>query len=302
MADRAAPRILTVGALHLDVIVRAPRLPQLDETLAGQSVRYALGGKGGNQAVAARRVGASVAMAGRVGSDAFGGQLLGLLTGAGVDCGQIVQGPGASGMSVAIIEAAGEYGAVIVSGENLNLDSADIKLPVGTGTLVLQNEVPEAVNLDLARRARAAGIRTILNAAPARDMPDALWSLLDLLVVNRVEARQLLGQDMAPAEAAAELSRRGPAAVIVTLGSQGLVLCRRGGTLHLPAHRISAVSAHGAGDAFIGALAAEWAASGDLERAARFGAAYAALHVGAGPVEQARLSRTLALDLAGLPH
>ena len=100
-------RILVVGALHLDVILRAPRLPQLDETLVGQSVRYALGGKGGNQAVAARRMGASVAMAGRVGSDAFGGQLLAFLSGAGVDCGQIVQGPGDSGMSVAIIEAGG---------------------------------------------------------------------------------------------------------------------------------------------------------------------------------------------------
>jgi ribokinase len=300
MPDSGA-RILVVGALHLDVILRAPRLPQLDETLVGQSVRYALGGKGGNQAVAARRMGASVAMAGRVGSDAFGGQLLALLGGAGVDCGQIVQGPGASGMSVAIIEAGGEYGAVIVSGENLNLAAADVALPDETGALVLQNEVPEAVNLDLARRARAAGIRVILNAAPARDMPGALWPLLDLLVVNRLEARQLLGRDLAAPEAAEALRKMGPGAVIVTLGAEGLVLCRPGGTLHLPAHRVSAVSAHGAGDAFIGALVAEWAASGDLERAARLGAAFAALHVASTPVEQARLTRNAALDLAGLP-
>ncbi len=294
-------RILVVGALHLDVILRAPRLPQLDETLVGQSVRYALGGKGGNQAVAARRMGASVAMAGRVGSDAFGGQLLAFLSGAGVDCGQIVQGPGDSGMSVAIIEAGGEYGAVIVSGENLNLAAADVALPDETGALVLQNEVPEAVTLDLARRARAAGIRVILNAAPARDMPGALWPLLDLLVVNRLEARQLLGRDLAAPEAAEALRKMGPGAVIVTLGAEGLVLCRPGGTLHLPAHRVSAVSAHGAGDAFIGALVAEWAASGDLERAARLGAAFAALYVASTPVEQARLTRNAALDLAGLP-
>lgn len=296
----SAPRILVVGALHLDVIVRASRLPQLDETLVGEGVRYALGGKGGNQAIAARRMGAEVAMAGRVGSDAFGGQLLALLAGAGVDCGQIVQGPGASGMSVAIIETGGEYGAVIVSGENLNLAAEAVVLPAGTGALVLQNEVPATVNLDLARRARAAGIRVILNAAPAREMPTALWPLIDLLVVNRLEARQLLGRDLAPPEAAQLLLHLGAGAVIVTLGSGGLVLCEPGGTQHIAAHRVSTVSAHGAGDAFLGALAAEWVRSDDLPRAARLGAAFAALHVAANPEDQSHLSRRRALELSGL--
>ncbi|MGQ0611991.1 MAG: PfkB family carbohydrate kinase [Paracoccaceae bacterium] len=294
------PRILVAGALHLDVIVRAPRLPQLDETLVGAGVRYALGGKGGNQAIAARRMGAAVAMAGRIGSDAFGGQLLALLAGAGVGCAGIVQGPGASGMSVAIVEAGGEYGAVIVSGENLNLSAADIPLPAGTGALVLQNEVPEAVNLDLARRARAAGIRVILNAAPARAMPGALWSLIDLLVVNRLEARQLLGRDLPAPEAAGALRQMGPGAVIVTLGAEGLALAGPDGAHRIAAHRVAMVSAHGAGDAFIGALAAEWAGSGDLERGARLAAAFAALHVSSLPEDQAFVSRRAALDLSGL--
>lgn len=300
MPASGAPRILVVGALHLDVIVRAPRLPQLDETLVGEGVRYALGGKGGNQAIAARRMGAEVAMAGRVGSDAFGGQLLALLAGAGVDCGRIVQGPGASGMSVAIIETGGEYGAVIVSGENLNLDGADIPLPAGTGALVLQNEVPEAVNLDLAARARAEGIRVILNAAPARAMPSTLWPLIDLLVVNRLEARQLLGRDLPPPEAAEALRQSGPGAVIVTLGAEGLVLCQSGRTRRIAAHAVAMVSAHGAGDAFIGALAAEWAGTGDLERAARLGGAFAALHVATSPEDRARMTRRAALEMAGL--
>lgn len=301
MPASGTPGILVVGALHLDVIVRAPRLPQLDETLVGEGVRYALGGKGGNQAIAARRMGAAVAMAGRVGSDAFGGQLLAMLAEAGVDCGQIVQGPGASGMSVAIIETGGEYGAVIVSGENLNLAAEAVVLPAGTGALVLQNEVPAAVNLDLARRARAAGIRVILNAAPAREMPTALWPLIDLLVVNRLEARQLLGRDLAPPEAAEALRQRGPGAVIVTLGAEGLLLAAPDGAPRIAAHRVTPVSAHGAGDAFLGALAAEWVLTGDLLRAARLGAAFAALHVAANPGDQSRMTRRAALTLSGLP-
>lgn len=131
--------ILVCGALHLDVVVLAPRLPQLDETLVGQAVRYAAGGKGGNQAIAAARMGAQVAMAGRVGSDAFGVQLLAALVAAGVATGAITTGPGASGMSVAIEQAGGEYGAVIVSGENLNLSADSLEIPAATRILILQD-------------------------------------------------------------------------------------------------------------------------------------------------------------------
>ncbi|MDH3264281.1 MAG: PfkB family carbohydrate kinase, partial [Paracoccaceae bacterium] len=111
--------VWVVGSLHLDVIVEAPRLPRLDETLVGQGVSYRLGGKGGNQAVAAARMGAEVAMAGAVGSDAFAETLLAELDRAGVDRAGVARLPGASGMSVAILDATGGYGAVIVSAANL---------------------------------------------------------------------------------------------------------------------------------------------------------------------------------------
>lgn len=272
--------ILVCGSLHLDVVVTAPRLPRLDETLVGQGVAYPFGGKGGNQALAAARMGASVAMAGRVGDDAFAATLLAALDAGGVDRTLVQQGPGPSGMSVAIVDASGGYGAVIVSAANLLLEADRIEVPPGSTHVLLQNEIPEAVNLTVAAKARAAGARVILNAAPARAMPAALLALTDLLIVNRVEAGDLVA---GPPEAAAQaLAARGPGAVIVTLGAEGLVLWDGDLTL-LPAHRVKVVSTHGAGDAFVGALAAEWARGGDLRRAAGFGQAAAALQVSTPP-------------------
>lgn len=269
--------ILVCGSLHLDVVVTAPRLPRLDETLAGQGVGYPFGGKGGNQALAAARMGASVAMAGRVGDDAFAATLLAALDAGGVDRNMVQQGPGPSGMSVAIVDDGGGYGAVIVSAANLLIDPDRISIPPGTSHVLLQNEIPEAVNLNVAAKARAAGARVILNAAPARVMPAALLELTDLLIVNRVEAGDLTA-GAPPEEAAQRLGAQGPGCVIVTLGAEGLVLWD--GTLTaLPAHRVMVVSTHGAGDAFAGALAAEWARGGDVRRAAAFGQAAAALQV-----------------------
>ncbi len=272
--------ILVCGALHLDVIVTAPRIPRLDETLAGQAVRYAFGGKGGNQAVAAARLGARVAMAGRIGADAFGSTLLQTLADARVDTALVQRDPGPSGMSVAIEDAAGGYGAVIVSGANLSLDADRIAVPSGTTHLLLQNEIPDDVNLAVAQKARAAGVRVILNAAPARAMSRALLALVDILIVNRVEAEDLAGP-IPPEAAAHSLSARGPAEVIVTLGAEGLLLWN-GSPLRLAAHEVAVVSSHGAGDAFCGALAAELARGADLRAAAAYGQAAAALHVSLG--------------------
>lgn len=272
--------ILVCGSLHLDVVVTAPRLPRLDETLAGQGVSYPFGGKGGNQALAAARMGAQVAIAGRVGDDAFAATLLAALDAGGVDRTLVQQGEGPSGMSVAIVDASGGYGAVIVSAANLLIDPGRITIPPGTTHVLLQNEIPEAVNLAVARNARTAGARVILNAAPARAMPDELLSLTDLLIVNRVEAGDL--SPGTPAQSAKALAARGPVAVIVTLAADGLVLWD-GALTTLPAHRVKVVSTHGAGDAFVGALAAEWARGGNLRRAAAFGQAAAALQVSTPP-------------------
>ncbi|MFZ5710041.1 MAG: PfkB family carbohydrate kinase [Pseudomonadota bacterium] len=285
-----AADILVAGALHLDVVVTAPRLPRLDETLPGTSVAYPLGGKAGNQAMAAARMGARVALAGRVGTDAAGPRLISALDEGGVDRTQVRTVAGESGMSVAIVTEGGGYGAVIVPGVNRTIDAGEIVVEHGTRLLLLQNEIAETVNLSLARRARETGARVVLNAAPARAVPAELLGLTDILVVNRVEAADLTGQDaegLAAEAAARALRRLGPKAVIVTLGGDGLVLAEGAGTERAPAFAVTVVSTHGAGDAFIGALAAGLVRGAGLADAARFAQGAAALTVAAAP--EARL-------------
>ncbi|MFN6925812.1 MAG: PfkB family carbohydrate kinase [Tabrizicola sp.] len=287
-ATPSRPVILCAGSLHHDVIVDAPGLPRPDQTLAGRSVQYAFGGKGGNQAVAAARAGAEAHMAGAVGSDDVAILLREALDAAGVRRSAVQTHPGASGMSVAISLPDGSYAAVIVSGANLLFRPEAVQLPKGCALLLLQNEIPEAANLVLAARAREEGLRTILNAAPARSVSRELLALTDLLVVNRGEAADLLARPEAGLDAegaARDLAAGGPGAVIVTLGAEGLVVAE-GGRLHQqPARRVPVVSTHGAGDAFIGGLAAEWARGAPLHEAAAFGQAAAALHV-SRPVDQ----------------
>ncbi|WP_299045796.1 ribokinase [uncultured Tateyamaria sp.] len=273
--------VFVAGSLHWDIVVDAPRLPGLDETLMGHSVAYRFGGKGGNQAVAAARMGASVAMAGLVGRDDAGRRLRAMMDASGVDHTQVFESDQPSGMSVAIVDENGEYGAVVVSGANMRLVADNIVLPPNLKVLLLQNEVPESVNLALAKRSRDTA-RVILNAAPARALPGDLLSCIDVLVVNRVEATALIGAEDGPldAEAAARaICAMGPMSAVVTLGAEGLVVADASGAERLSAFSVDTVSSHGAGDMFCGALAAEIAKGATVREACRFGAAAAALAV-----------------------
>lgn len=293
--------ILVVGALHHDVIVETPTLPRVDETLPGKSVRYAFGGKGGNQAVQAARLGTDlgvpVAMAGCVGRDAPGDLMLETLSNAGVDTQQMQRVEEPTGMSVALSMPDGSYGAVIVSSSNVWLDYQQVSVDPSTSWVVLQNELPESVNTAIARSAKAAGANVLLNAAPAREMLEALLACVDLLVVNQVEATDLLAVDEAvfePVQAAEKLRAQFSCDVIVTLGGDGLVVASSaGGELRgayplaayalaaypLAAYAVDVISTHGAGDSFIGALAVKLAGGCLLAEAARFASAAAALHV-----------------------
>ncbi len=284
-ADIPSPRravVLCAGSLHHDVIVEAPGLPRLDQTLTGTALRTAFGGKGGNQAAAAARAGAAAHMAGAVGSDDMAIALRAALDAAGVRRDEVQTHPGPSGMSVAITLPDGSYGAVIVSGANLLFRPEAVVFPAHCALLLLQSEIPAEANLALARQARSDWVRVVLNAAPARPVAPDLMTCLELLVVNRGEAADLLGRPEATldaSEAAKDLRRLGPQAVIVTLGGDGLVLSDADQTAHHLARKVAVVSSHGAGDAFIGALAAEWARGASLARAAAFGQSAAALHV-----------------------
>ncbi len=265
--------VVVVGSLHLDVVVTAPRLPELDETLMGETVKLVCGGKGGNQAVAASRHGAPTAMLGRVGGDMFAAALVDNLREAGVDTSLIQRDAAAmSGLSVAIVGADGEYGAVVVSSANRQLSADGFVFPEGARVLVLQNEVPEAVNQAVAAEARKSGATVVLNAAPMRTVSPELMQSVDILIVNRIEASALFEVPIhAPRDALGAAKRAGDGfdgEIIVTLGRDGLVhRDRRGRVRHHAARPVQVVSAHGAGDVFVGALCARMAASAAMDDA-----------------------------------
>ncbi|MER9615823.1 ribokinase [Mesorhizobium sp. M0207] len=281
----ASPPLVTVfGSLHYDIMVEAPDRPRKGETVTGHAWHPKCGGKGGNQAVSAARAGVHAAMIGAVGDDDFGRALLDNLDRNGVDQRFVGVASGAgSGMSVAIFDDSGDYGAVIVSGSNLTLGEKDIieaaELMAQTAVLLLQNEVPEAANIAAARAVKAHGGRVVLNAAPARKLTAELIALTDIVIVNAIEAEFLAGVSVVDtlegaAKAAGMLVGFYPAA-IVTAGGEGVAYRDRDGqAFALPAMPVEVVSTHGAGDEFVGAFAA-WLARGEPVEAA-LGAANAA--------------------------
>jgi ribokinase len=287
-AIRTPARVVVLGSLHLDILVHASDRPKKGETLPGSAWGYKAGGKGGNQAVAAAQFGAKSSMIGRVGNDDFGKRLLSHLRGAAVDVEQVRTDPEAgSGMSVAIIDAEGDYGAVIVSGANLRLSNKDLEearqVIRNAQVLVLQNEILESTNVAAAKLAKDERIRVILNAAPARPLGLALSAHIDILVVNAVEAEMMSGvavTSLSAATEAAVLLSEQVAIVVVTAGGLGLAVAERGNTPFAEAaHSVKLVDTHGAGDAFIGALAARLAIGVSVGEAVRFANAAAALFV-----------------------
>ena len=282
-------RVLVVGSLHYDIMLDAPHLPATGETVTGHRWYPKFGGKGGNQAVAAARHGCETCMLGAVGGDGFAPFLLEHLERAGVSREFIdIREDSASGMSVAISDEKGDYGAVIVSGVNLEIDPRkldDAGLWENTAILLLQNEVTDSLNLAAARRARGEGVQVCLNAAPARPLDEALEQLVDILVVNALEARELCGEpihDLASANrAAGRLAGRFPVAV-VTAGADGVaVASAEHGSFSLPAEPVDLVSTHGAGDVFTGTLCAALASGCGLENAVTAANESAARHVSA---------------------
>jgi ribokinase len=236
-------------------------------------VDYRLGGKGGNQALAAARAGARVAFAGRIGDDDPGGRMRADLAASGVELSGLGTGAGASGMSVAITTATGEYGAVIVSGENLCIDLEELHIPDGCRMILTQNEIAPATLAALPALARGAGADIWLNAAPSEGLPEALLREVDGLIVNRLEACDLLGcEHLAPGEMVEALAARASGAtVILTLGADGVAFAERGKDVRfMPAPKVEVRSTHGAGDMFAGSLAAALLRAEDLDAAIAF--------------------------------
>lgn len=283
----STPGVVVAGSLHYDLMIAAPHRPAAGETVQGTRWYPKFGGKGGNQAVAAVKAGVPARMLGAVGDDAFGAFLRDSLLRGGVDDRFVATLPGqGSGMSVAVSDATGDYGAVIVSGTNLEIDPAlldDDHLWHDAGMLVLQNEVTDALNLAAVQAAKMRGVQVCLNAAPYRPLPPDLARAIDVLVVNALEAEALAGvavADLVSAErAASKLAETFPI-VVVTAGGDGVAVAQHGGkSFVLPAEKVTLVSTHGAGDMFTGVLAAILARGSSIEEAVVGANRRAARHV-----------------------
>lgn len=255
-------RVIVVGSLHYDIMVKAPDRPRKGETVLGSAWWPKCGGKGGNQVVEAALSGAPTLMIGAVGDDDFGRSLMDHLRNSGVEAtGVAVFADAPSGMSVAIEDAGGDYGAVVVSGVN-RLVRIDERLVAGwtaDDIVVLQNEIDPIANLAAAGLAKAAGARVVHNAAPALPLDPAFLDLVDVLIVNAVEAEMMgagIVSDRASAEAAARRLADDGRTAVVTAGGDGVAWAGPEGNGSLAALPVVLRSTHGAGDCFVGVFAA----------------------------------------------
>lgn len=268
------PKILVVGSLNADLVVRAPRFPKPGETISGEDLQVIPGGKGANQAVAAARLGAKVSMLGRVGRDNFGDFLLDNLQSNHVDSSLVQRDDASTGTAIIVVDAKGQNSIVLSPGANGQVSSSDVaSSPLSAASfsdpstrsgrrfslLLLQLEIPTPTVLRAAQLARQNGVRVLLNPAPARSLPDELIALADFLIPNETELSLLTGmevRDIPSAEAAArKLLGRGAQNVIVTLGSKGTLIVDKYTVTHVDAFKVDVVDTTAAGDAFIGGFA-----------------------------------------------
>jgi ribokinase len=271
-------RVIVVGSVNVDLVVRSSRLPASGETVTGGTFEQHPGGKGGNQAVAASRLGGAVRFLGAVGADSFGLEAQAALVEAGVDTSGLITDPrAATGIALILVDAGGENVISVASGANAAFAPAALERELdGLGSLagdvvLVSNELASATASAALRGARAAGARTIFNPAPAVGIDLAWLEFVDILTPNRGELAALAGSEAAGADLAVA-ARALPVreAVIVTLGRDGaLVVPRDAEPWSLPAIAAEVIDTTGAGDAFNGALAAALAEGRPLNEAVR---------------------------------
>jgi len=279
------PLILVAGSANLDLVARAPRLPQPGETLQGRSFDRFPGGKGANQAVAAARLGGRTFFAGRIGDDSAGAALRGSLEGAGVDTLLLETVAEAhTGVALIVVDDAGESTIVVCAGANDGLDRAALegleKVLPSADALLLQLETPLDGVVAALEQARAVQVPAFLDCGPARALPDGVLELATVVSPNETEAEALTGIPIRSLDDARKAARalhdRGAPLTVIKLGAQGCFAYDGREERHVPAFPVEAVDSTAAGDAFMAGLAVAWREA-SLDGALRFANAAGAL-------------------------
>ncbi|MGU3347344.1 ribokinase [Pseudomonas monsensis] len=280
--------VVVIGSLNMDLVTRAPRLPRGGETLIGHSFATVSGGKGANQAVAAARLGAQVAMIGCVGNDDYGVQLRDALLAEQIDCQAVSVVEGSSGVALIVVDDHSQNAIVIVAGANgamtpAVIDRFDAVLQ-NADVIICQLEIPDATVGYALKRARTLGKTVILNPAPAsRPLPADWFAAIDYLIPNESEAAALSGLPVESRESAEKAASRliamGAGKVIITLGAEGSLFANGKGFEHFRAPKVKAVDTTAAGDTFVGGFAAALADGKSEAEAIRYGQIAAALSV-----------------------
>jgi ribokinase len=282
--------VCVVGSLNMDLVVKVPRLPRVGETVSGGTFATFPGGKGANQAVAAARLEAEVAMVGAVGDDAFGRQLLQGLHLEGIDVTHIRTDPSAAtGVASIGVDGEGRNWIVVASGANSRVTPDDVRAAeaviAAARVVLLQLEIPLESVIEAATLAKAAGALVCLDPAPAPaiPLPDDLYALVDVINPNEVEAQTLTGIEVRSASdaerAAAALRGRGPSTAVIKMGEHGSFYLSGQGRGYVPALPVRPVDTTAAGDAFAAALGIALGEGQRLPEAVRFATRVAGIKV-----------------------
>jgi ribokinase len=292
-------RIAVIGSMNMDIVVGVERHPLPGETIHGSEPMYSSGGKGANQAVAAAKSGVGVIMAGAVGTDQHGRDLLTSLGSYGVNTESVVRMEGTSGLAFITIDQSGENSIILSPGANYKMKPAQLEDIWGDvascSAVLLQNEIPLETTLAVMEEAAKKGLRVYFNPAPAVALPVEAYAAIHCLILNETEAESLLGERLAGGEVEVGVERNdadveshyaralieaGVESVVLTLGSKGAIYADRSGELiRVEAYRVEVLDTTAAGDTFIGAFAAQRESGKPVESSLRYASAAAALTV-----------------------
>jgi len=279
--------ILVIGSSNTDMTVKTKNLPLPGQTVLGGVFTMGAGGKGANQAVAARRLGGDVKFICKVGKDIFGDNSIAQYGKEGLDTGGIFRSEQPSGVALISVDEHAENCIVVASGANGDLTEDDIEASrkdlENCAILLLQLETPVPSVLKAAKIAHEAGATVVLNPAPACALPEEIFRYIDLFIPNETELSAFSGipvTDVPSAEkAAAAMQAKGVGKLIVTMGGKGALICESGPSVTVPAHRVKAVDTTAAGDTFCGALCVAMSEGKTLREATEFATAASALTV-----------------------